>query len=119
MKHVPYQANEPGGYSPVFLIQKGRYLMLIKAGQLSVRKLETRDRHLLAKWLTDPKVLEFYEGRDNPFNLQRVHEKFYDRDNGVHRNVIVYEGSRIGYIQFYDISDKERRLYGYEDEIVA
>ncbi|WP_191560347.1 GNAT family N-acetyltransferase [Metabacillus idriensis] len=92
--------------------------MLIKAGQLSVRKLETRDRHLLAKWLTNPKVLEFYEGRDTPFNLQRVQEKFYDRDNGVHRNVIVYEGSRIGYIQFYNISDKERQLYGYKDEIV-
>lgn len=92
MKHVPYQANEPGGYSPVFLIQKGRYLMLIKAGQLSVRKLETRDRHLLAKWLTDPKVLEFYEGRDNPFNLQRVHEKFYE---GEYRDCLLMEKGKI------------------------
>ncbi len=93
--------------------------MLIQAEKLAVRKLETRDRHLLAKWLSDRKVLEFYEGRDKPFDLKRVQEKFYDRDNGVSRNIIVYEGSRIGYIQFYKISDEECQLYGYGDEIVA
>ncbi|GIN63772.1 hypothetical protein J27TS8_37650 [Robertmurraya siralis] len=45
--------------------------MLFQNGKLLVRKLELKDNYLLAKWLSDPLVLEYYEGRDNPFDLER------------------------------------------------
>ena len=43
--------------------------MLFQSGNLKVRELEEKDKFLLLKWLSNPLVLEFYEGRDNPFNL--------------------------------------------------
>lgn len=56
-------------------------------GNLKVRMLE-EDNVLLAKWLSDPSVLEFYEGRDNPFNLDKVNEVFYPpEDEEVRSNV--------------------------------
>lgn len=51
--------------------------MLFHNGKLKVRKLEKEDNVLLAKWLSDPLVLEFYEGRDNPFDLEKVNEVFF------------------------------------------
>ncbi|MBM7583941.1 hypothetical protein JOC86_000478 [Bacillus pakistanensis] len=41
--------------------------MLFQNGNLMIRKLEKKDKYLLVKWLSNPSVLEFYEGRDNPF----------------------------------------------------
>ena len=50
--------------------------MLFQNGNLKVRKLEKKDKYLLVKWLSNPTVLEFYEGRDNPFNLEKVEKLF-------------------------------------------
>ncbi len=56
-------------------------------GNLKVRMLE-EDNVLLAKWLSDLSVLEFYEGRDNPFDLDKVNEVFYPpEDEEVRSNV--------------------------------
>ncbi|RDI37219.1 GNAT family N-acetyltransferase [Falsibacillus pallidus] len=90
--------------------------MLFVNGRLMVRLLEKEDAWLLAKWLSDPVVLEFYEGRDNPFDMNKVNEKFYQRENGVARCIIEYDDAAIGYIQFYKLEEESRQLYGYEDE---
>ena len=37
---------------------------------------DTRDYILMSGWLTDERVLEFYEGRDNPHDLAKIIEKF-------------------------------------------
>ena len=44
---------------------------IINEGNLQARKLERVDKVLLSKWLTDPEILRYYEGRDNPFNIER------------------------------------------------
>ncbi|WP_078379928.1 GNAT family N-acetyltransferase [Sutcliffiella halmapala] len=88
--------------------------MLFQNGMLSVRKLEEKDNYLLAKWLSDPFVLEFYEGRDNPFNLERVNQVFYDPEDDEVKCIIEFEGKEIGYIQFYLIDDASRKVYGYQ-----
>lgn len=51
-------------------------MILFQNQGLTVRTLEEKDDILLAKWLSDPSVLEFYEGRDNPFDLNKVREVF-------------------------------------------
>ena len=56
-----------------------------------------------------------YEGRDNPFTLEMVNEKFYNRAVGAERCIVVYENKDIGYIQFYPIEEEERKKYGYHD----
>ena len=46
--------------------------MIFEKGNIMVRPLQTNDNHLLVRWLSNVTVLEFYEGRDNPFYLKRV-----------------------------------------------
>lgn len=89
--------------------------MLFQNDKLSVRLLELKDDSLLAKWLSDPSVLKFYEGRDNAFDLEKVHEKFYDREPGVVRCIVEFDQTPIGYIQYYQVDSDERELYGYTE----
>ena len=93
----------------------GGIKMLYASGKLTVRLLEEKDKGYLVKWLSDPRVLEFYEGRDNPHDLDMVTEHFYDERDGVSGCLVEYEETPIGYIQFYEVEPKYRKLYGYED----
>ncbi|WP_433747604.1 GNAT family N-acetyltransferase [Falsibacillus pallidus] len=90
--------------------------MLFVNGRLGVRLLERKDAELLAKWLSDPAVLEFYEGRDNSFDMDKVIEKFYPEEDEETRCIIEYDDAAIGYIQFYEADVESRQLYGYEDD---
>lgn len=87
--------------------------MLFRQGELSVRPLTEEDAGLLAAWLCDPRVLEFYEGRDHPHDLELVQERFYREDSETVRNIVSYGNRPIGYIQYYEIDREERELYGY------
>lgn len=72
--------------------------------KVSLRPLSQADAPLLLKWLTDPAVLEWYEGRDNPFTQEKVQEHFYCQDE-VSRYAVLYEGSPVGYVQVYPFKD--------------
>lgn len=89
--------------------------MIDKNGQITVRELKIEDKHLLAKWLSDPKVLQYYEGRDNPFDLEKVNEKFYNCDENEMKCMVEYEDVKIGYIQYYELDEETRNHYGYSD----
>ncbi len=93
-------------------------MLLFQNGQLKVRKLEERDAPLLAKWLSDPAVLEFYEGRDNPFDSAKVHQAFFSADDDEIKCMVEFEGHEIGYIQFYPVDDATKKDYGYPDETI-
>lgn len=89
--------------------------MLIQNGRVAIRELIDVDKFLLAKWLSDPVVLQFYEGRDRPLNLAQVEEDFYGEADGETRCLILYDEEPIGYVQFYPVEDEERRIYGYSN----
>ncbi|HEX7064538.1 MAG TPA: GNAT family N-acetyltransferase [Bacillales bacterium] len=86
--------------------------MIYKTDEITVRKLEKEDEQLLVAWLSDPQVLQFYEGRDRPHDLEMVREHFYV-DDELHRCVFEFAGKPIGYIQFYPLEKEFRRKYGY------
>ena len=90
---------------------------IIKAGKLHVRVLKEEDKYLLAKWLSDPKILQYYEGRDNPFDVKKVEEKFFEEGDDATRCLIEFDGEPIGYIQFYEVDEEERLTYGYADSV--
>lgn len=85
----------------------------VQKGSLEIRNLDIEDKEILVKWLSDPKVLEFYEGRDNPFTLEMVEQKFYQSEKDVQRCLILYEGKKIGYLQFYLLDEEGKAEYGY------
>jgi aminoglycoside 6'-N-acetyltransferase len=90
--------------------------MLYQVGDINVRKLQKKDNILLAKWLSDPAVLEFYEGRDNPFDIEKVNRVFYDSGVAKGQCIVEYVGKEIGYVQFYLLDDETKKVYGYGDE---
>jgi aminoglycoside 6'-N-acetyltransferase len=73
------------------------------------------DYALLSRWLTDERVLAFYEGRDNPFPLEKVKEKYAPRvltSEGVTPCIMEYECRPIGYLQFYIADSLEYHFDG-------
>ena len=78
---------------------------------------DTHDYLLMSSWLTDERVLEFYEGRDNPHDLAKVVEKFGPPARGegnVVPCIMFHEGVPIGYIQYYAVAESERHEYEIE-----
>jgi aminoglycoside 6'-N-acetyltransferase len=88
-------------------------MKLFNHNKISVRLLSEGDASKLVKWLSDPVVLEYYEGRDRPHDLELVRQHFYERVQEITQCVVDYDGVEIGYIQFYLITDDERNEYGY------
>lgn len=90
---------------------------VFEEGLYCLRRMDasTDNFALLAKWLSDERVLAFYEGRDMPFTLEQVREKFSPRALG-EENVIpcimLYERRPVGYLQFYPANVKE---YAFEE----
>jgi len=72
---------------------------LIREDNLAIRLMrdDYGDYEFMAKWLTDPRVLEFYEGRD--------------QDN-VAPCLLVFEDTPIGNLQFYQTSSSARLAFG-------
>lgn len=93
--------------------------MIIKKDRLSVRYLQQNDKYLLAEWLSKPSILKYYEGRNKPFNLEKVTRKFYSRDDDVERYIIEYNESAIGYIQFYQANDKTSMINDYNQREIV
>ncbi|TDL31548.1 N-acetyltransferase [Jeotgalibacillus sp. S-D1] len=87
-----------------------------KHDQLAVRYLTKKDVPLLAKWLSDPKVLSYYEGRDNPFDEKRVLEKFFRELNNEAKCIIEYDHEPIGYLQYYEVDNGTKFMYGVNDK---
>ena len=83
---------------------------LIRNGDAAIRLMrdDTADYQCMARWLTDVRVLEFYEGRDNPFPLARVMEEYAPRILLAEENTpcfLLYRETPIGYMQYYPVAD--------------
>lgn len=84
-------------------------MTLFEENLLAVRTLNADDYSTLSKWLTNPEVLEFYEGRDNPHDLVKITQVFGSKEDGsVAGCMVCYDGKDIGYIQFYPVSETEK-----------
>ncbi len=88
----------------------------ITSGPITIRSVTEADLPHLHRWLNDPRVLEFYEGRDKPFSMEQLREKYLS-DPEVSRCIVLENGEPFGYIQFYPLDDEERREYGYDKTI--
>lgn len=95
-------------------------LNLIQQDDLALRRMHDtpQDYAYMATWLTDPHVLEFYEGRNNPYPLDRVLAKYRPRVRGESATVpcfLLYVGTPIGYLQYYPLSRTDTHAYGLPD----
>ncbi|MBB4825172.1 RimJ/RimL family protein N-acetyltransferase [Sporosarcina luteola] len=93
-------------------------MVIVKRERISIRELIEKDKYIMAKWLSDPAVLQYYEGRDRPADLKQVEQDYFGEPDEETRCLIEYEDAPIGYLQFYPIQEEERVLYGYDFEEV-
>lgn len=93
---------------------------MIEGAGLRIRRLtdSPADIAVMAKWLSDPRVLEFYEGRDNPHDEEKVRQVFI-ADKTIDACLIEYEGRPIGYVQFYGLDEDGMAEYGLAPGPVA
>ncbi|MBI4202238.1 MAG: acetyltransferase [Chloroflexi bacterium] len=87
------------------------------ANALRIRLLRNaeQDYTLMARWLSDERVLEFIFGRDTPYEYAKVVQKYGPRTEG--RDPVVacifgQAGLPLGYVQFYPVPDAAE--YGLE-----
>ena len=83
---------------------------IIKEKEISLRLLREQDKNLLLKWLTDERVLNYWEGKSAIFDLTRIEEDFYSEE-GLIRAIIEYQGQAIGYLQMYKLDNEALELY--------
>ena len=87
-------------------------MSFIEQPGLAIRLMrdELQDYELMSKWLTDERVLAFYEGRDNPFDLDRAVAKYSPRVLGEDKVVpciLEHHDTPIGYMQYYAVTEME------------
>ncbi|BCL35458.1 GNAT family N-acetyltransferase [Nostoc sp. MS1] len=96
--------------------------MLVAKDEITIRLMEDKveNYQLMAKWLSDERVLEFYEGRDNPFDLERIIEAYQPMVRGndaVKPCFIYYQNITIGYLQYClldDLPEADKQTYCLE-----
>ncbi len=88
--------------------------MDMELNKIGLRRLKPSDAAYLLKWLTNPTVLEFYEGRDFQCSMEIVQEHFYDSDPWVERWAITYDSFPIGYLQSYHATEEMQQEYHYD-----
>ncbi|AYA75673.1 GNAT family N-acetyltransferase [Bacillus sp. Y1] len=91
--------------------------MEIKNGKLTIRPLGKEDVDHLSKWLSNPTVLEYYEGRDQPFSVEKVMQTFFLEEEGLSRYIFLFEEKPIGYIQTYTVEDEKVKTFGMDQFI--
>lgn len=81
---------------------------LSQNGDIGIRKMEDNiaDYKLMETWLSTEELLDYYEGRSNSFDLEKVIKKFAPRTKGKEAVVpclIEHNQKAIGYIQYFPI----------------
>lgn len=98
--------------------------VITSKGELAIRRLEAgpQDYGHMARWLSDPVVLDFYEGRDHPYTLEMVQKDFdpaAGEEEGLIPCILEVEGRPVGYLQFYPVEDEGREEYDFHEEGVT
>lgn len=80
----------------------GRYnppVIHITAGDLRVRDWTLADAPILARWMSDPRVLRYFGGRDDAHDEARMRAQIVEASDDI-RCIFEWDGAPLGYIQF-------------------
>ena len=89
--------------------------VIFQSNDVTIRRMQDdlTDYTLMSRWLTDPDVLTYYHGRDNPYDLNQTIAHYAPRvlrEDGVTPCIIEYGSRPIGYLQYYRDDDENPLL---------
>lgn len=90
-------------------------MIIFQNNEICLRSLESQDAELLVKWLSNPTVLQYYEGRDRAHDMDLVQKHFYENRDEIIQCIFQFRSTDIGYIQFYLIDEEDIENYGFVD----
>lgn len=83
---------------------------------VSFRLMNEDDLIFMWKWLTDNRVLEFYEGRDKKYTQKEIKEHYTEQwTDEIYRVIIECDAIPIGYAQIYRVQGEIFNEYNYHD----
>ena len=89
---------------------------MLEKKRVSFRPMNEDDLVLMLKWLTDDRVLEFYDGRDKKHTQKTIREQYTEQwADEIYRVIIEYDTIPIGYAQIYRIQGELFDEYNYQD----
>ena len=89
--------------------------MRIIDDDILIRDFVESDLPLMYKWLTDDRVLEYYEGRDVRFTMETLSAHYSEELPDGSRVILEYRNVPIGYGQVYQLSGNLFDEYNYPD----
>lgn len=104
--------------NPITPIEGMDGTLIAQDGNLTVRLMTMRDFWKMVGWLSDERLLEFYEGRDTRWTESDVMLHFFgrpDHDAEFLRVVMLLDGEAIGYGQIYRLYGEMYDEYHYPD----
>ena len=90
-------------------------LLHLEKDGLLIRSFEAEDLSRMLKWLTDVRVLEWYEGRDACLTMETLSRQYLTPIPEGFRVILEYEGVPIGYGQAYRLTGDMFQEYDYPD----
>jgi aminoglycoside 2''-phosphotransferase len=92
----------------------GKMNKIIEKDSVSLRLLTEQDKPLLLKWLTDERILNFWEGKSTVYTFEKVIENYYsEEDVECIRAIIECDGKSIGYVHMYKLNEELLNEYEY------
>lgn len=89
---------------------------MLEKKRVSFRPMNEDDLVLMLKWLTDDRVLEFYDGRDKKHTQKTIREHYTEQwADEIYRVIIEYDTIPIGYAQIYRIQGELFDEYNYHE----
>ncbi|WP_391118208.1 GNAT family N-acetyltransferase [Psychrobacillus sp. L3] len=86
---------------------------MLNKNDILIRPMNEDDYILMAKWLSDEKVLEYYGPE---LTLEQVIIKYAPRIEGNHSVkpcIVEFQNTPIGFMQYYPIPEAQTMAYGY------
>lgn len=84
--------------------------VLASDGELVLRRMTAADYGTRARWLSDPRVLIWFGGRDRPMSTMDIKEKYEPRLAGrvpITCLIAELDGEPVGYVQYYRWRDNQ------------
>jgi len=95
-------------------------MTIARAGRTEIRSYagDATDVSLLSGWLSDQRVLEWFEGRDRPHSAEQVRRRFAPEvlaASQVRAGIINDGGWPVGFVQWYPIAADAREYEWHDD----